>query len=797
MSNINEKLNKKEKKEKKDHGENGEIKEHKVNIENKEKGISNEKLKEKNKDKSKEKKKEENEEKKEHSKEKSKKKSKKEKKDFNKYTNKIQTHSKEVRDHISKEGEIKNNEVRELFNQLKESSKKTSSAKLIEIISNSKEDMFLSYSKERSSEKYKWYLNIVRANDANENNLLYVISRLIGGICSTGSEFREGFTYALEYFIKAFDTFIDYNVMFSAANKESYHKKTETSHFKNNFCKGRIAIYSAILTHSSQLNSELYLEIINSLLKTLESNHNYPIEETSLRAFDSFLASVEKKDFFSSKKGHKVLEAIIVTWFDFIKKPNFRLFYYTSLLILNSYKNLNLFKNFMANLIKTKPKTFSLELTLFQEEDIKFVLTELINKQRDHCLLNYIECFCKEELKFIAVLWNTITDHKLVSELINSSNKSYQYLLSKISIIIINCLGSSNEYLKLFEIFNFNFFKQFLNFEGGKVKLNYILTILNALVNEIKDKKPNSEYSSSILLLFSSNCLSPITFKPIFNFFFERLNIKEREEYVENLLSNKPKKQVKSSEMEIDDSNSELEKEEYFEGNYGNEDYRSQFFTKMNILKNICNLKHLINEDITKMILEHTVKIYLSKNNEPYQEIITYLEDKIVNIFCSSNSKPEEESSNLCKEMTKFNKLIFRLIKSEIKLDEETYSNFKKTLKYIDDSIKTPKKFENSILKDFNHACMKLINLTLFLYLKNPTEMEDTIFDLIELLKETEKDKSELSSNFHKVFTEICLQLNSLGSQTLADLVMKTFKRVSGYLNINSIEVLKDYLVEI
>ena len=48
---------------------------------------------------------------------------------------------------------------------------------------------------------------------------------------------------------------------------------------------------------------------------------------------------------------------------------------------------------------------------------------------------------------------------------------------------------------------------------------------------------------------------------------------------------------------------------------------------------------------------------------------------------------------------------------------------------------------------------------------------------------------------FEQVFTEICLQLNSYGSQTLIEFIMRTFKKVSPFLGVESLNVLKSYVL--
>lgn len=216
----------------------------------------------------------------------------------------------------------------------------------------------------------------------------------------------------------------------------------------------------------------------------------------------------------------------------------------------------------------------------------------------------------------------------------------------------------------------------------------------------------------------------------------------------------------------------------------------------------------------------------MSNKIDPYQEIITYLEDKLVFLYLSLNTnynfanKKEEQSiseedsieneKSLTKGMHKLNKKIFRLMKEKVlTVEDEDYSTFKKTVKLIEEKLKTPhQKDVSASIKEFRHAVLKLLLITQVLYLRSPGELEDTLFDLTELLNETETGVSgengkkngkesksiRVSDKFHSIFTEICLQLNTLGSQTLIEFVMRTFKRVSAYLNAESIKALVEYV---
>ena len=52
-----------------------------------------------------------------------------------------------------------------------------------------------------NKEKYKFYLKVF---SSQSEDLLYTINRLIGGICSTATDYREGFGITFQLFLDKF-----------------------------------------------------------------------------------------------------------------------------------------------------------------------------------------------------------------------------------------------------------------------------------------------------------------------------------------------------------------------------------------------------------------------------------------------------------------------------------------------------------------------------------------------------------------------------------------------------------------
>lgn len=141
--------------------------------------------------------------------------------------------------------------------------------------------------------------------------------------------------------------------------------------------------------------------------------------------------------------------------------------------------------------------------------------------------------------------------------------------------------------------------------------------------------------------------------------------------------------------------------------------------------------------------------------------------------------------------------LLHSLFKSKkIQIQEDDYNSFNKVL------VKVKKILKEYVTKsdrsgELSLTVLKILLMTLLIYPRNTRDLDDVVFDLLELLKETtsgEEKKRKDGNNFDKVFTDVCLTLNSIGNGMLTEYVMKNFKNVSKYMGKGSIEVIADFL---
>ena len=504
-------------------------------------------------------------------------------------------------------------------------------------------------------EKYRNYLPIFKTEveGINSNNLLYIFSRLVGGICSIETEYRDGYCFTLMQILKKFDDIIDYNEMIQTIKKESFFKKSESSTSKNILSSGRLLLFSCILSASKLVSGEVLYDIFSNILSTLESNYSAQSEETAIKTIQCFIDSLFKGQFEclnNSKKSHKTIESIFSILFDFSKlsiikqdkvfKPekskskgknkdfrnknnhnqetfksrsiNTLLFQSSVILLLNkvvksdvssksSNSTLQGVYNYLSNFLKQNPK-YSVDNKTFteiqaEESSFYFVMKELLSKSgKNHVYLEILEDFLKttirnKEPKYIAYVWNCMTTQENVMKFMEISNKNYQFFLSKLSQIVIEALGESKFKAKIFEIFDINFFVNFLKFEGGKTKhkcLSQILSVLHEVLASMKaEEKEIKDYCSRIIRLFDGKGFSTLTFKPFFVYLFEKIGEEKRAEYVNFLISTQKVGNGINNKMEVDEEEEEEDEDELMEENYGNDESRKVFYSKINALKTI------------------------------------------------------------------------------------------------------------------------------------------------------------------------------------------------------------------
>ena len=133
---------------------------------------------------------------------------------------------------------MKNSDFLSWFNGLHKSNQKDN------IISNANNIISsISIDEKNSTINKEKYKNFLKVFASPCDDLLYTINRLVGGICSTGVEYREGFGITLQLFLDKFSKEINYSELLESIQKESYVPKSEKNNVKICALSGKIFIY--------------------------------------------------------------------------------------------------------------------------------------------------------------------------------------------------------------------------------------------------------------------------------------------------------------------------------------------------------------------------------------------------------------------------------------------------------------------------------------------------------------------------------------------------------------------------
>ena len=156
-----------------------------------------------------------------------------------------------------------------------------------------------------NKEKYRFYLKVF--NTQNED-LLYTINRLIGGICSTATDFRQGFGITLQLFLDKFINEINISELLEGIQKESYVPKNEKNNIRLAALSGKLFVYK-ILLNLHNLSEENLIFMMKQILniakgqKLLEEACIVLIEELFNKIFNEYY-DIKKN------KNNKLLEGL-------------------------------------------------------------------------------------------------------------------------------------------------------------------------------------------------------------------------------------------------------------------------------------------------------------------------------------------------------------------------------------------------------------------------------------------------------------------------------------------------------
>lgn len=436
-------------------------------------------------------------------------------------------------------------------------------------------------------EKFKEYTDCFINKEINLA-LIYTLSRLVGGISSTGVEYRKGFSLALAKLMRKVNENVLFDKLYEVIMKESYFKKTEVQSIKNALSSGRIVLFEILLSTSlSVLPSEIFTKILSQTLSTVESNS--ASEKEAIVLFQKLIETLLSQEKIQ-KKTQKSIEDNLENWLCLSKDHKNYLFFISIVFILNaslyrkgSQSTNAAFLSFLTNFIKAKVK-YSIKGIFSDSANIATFFNKIVDNNKNHISLELFFSLLKtsfeaKDTDLLAQSWNCLTDKNSAVELIKKSNKNYQYLLAKFSLFLLDTISDID---KIYSIFDFNYFKSFISFEGGKDKHNHINQIVQSLSSRLSNTESGNKleaYSKQMLGLYLNLSLSPIANKSFFSILYRSLTENARAEFIDKVVNLRNKSSDEQSE----------------EDERINEEAKELLYAQFNIIKAVISVSNIIN----------------------------------------------------------------------------------------------------------------------------------------------------------------------------------------------------------
>ena len=666
--------------------------------------------------------------------------------------------------------------------------------------SNSKENILsnannivsgISISQNNSSLNKEKYKNFLKVFSSPCDDLLYTINRLIGGICSTGVEYREGFGITLQLFLDKFSKEINFIELLQSIQKESYVPKSEKNNVKVCAISGKIFIYKILLGINS-LSEDNIILIIKQILPIPKQYKN--MEEACLLLIKEIFDKIFS-DFFDIKKNknNKLLEGILKSLDiicehknDYIKtETNFEFSLY--FLLMNYLDNI---KGFISPKIQedffdnNNPES---QQPLFKYFSILLSLPiryQNINS-KDANIFNYSLKLVYDLLikinnnKYAYKIWNILIDPMCVEEFRKISSKNFESLIFSYSLFLIQNFFNIKY---IFQIFDESFFLSLMQFKSNK-RVKYAISITQIISDKISSLNEEEDNNQTTIEDYCLKCLnifgyeqegkySPKTLKNFYLFLLGKISEEQKIEYINNLLKLNQDKSIEEIQFSLnclkilyfEESNTKIiNKEikskiiEYFLINF----YSDLFDININFSYSI--------EEMTLNLIMNLIKPTIV-DNKP----VPIKSSKAINIL----SNVHKNIKNLIKEKKILNNEEENEENEEIL--EEIRKNYKKYFKKLtkEENIKSTK----------SRIIVKFGLIILFLYLKHPDDFGEDLEDLINIIEH------DFDKEWMKVFTALCLNLIHKGSPIINDIVMNEYKKMSCFIGKDGFDVIVEYL---
>ena len=632
-----------------------------------------------------------------------------------------------------------------------------------------------------NKEKYKFYLKIF---STQSEDLLYTINRLIGGICSTATDYREGFGITLQLFLDKFSKEINISELLEGIQKESYIPKNEKNNIRLAALSGKLFVYKILLALHN-LSEDNLIFIVKQIIIIAKSQKS--LEEGCASLIDEIFNKIFS-DYFDIKKNknNKLLEGIFKSLENVLEHKNNlseidnNLEFCAYFILMSYFDNIKGFvsskivEDFFDNKNEEINQPLYKYFCILLELPIKY---QNINT-KDANIFNFSLKYLYQLLiklnnnKYAYKIWNILIDEKCVENFNKISSKNFESLIYTYSLFLIHNFFDINFTL---QIFDESFFLSLTQFQTNK-KIKYVINITDIIsekIENIDDNKIIEEYCKKCLNIFGNEIegkYSPKTLKKFYLFLLRKISKEEKNKYINDLLNLEENNNIEEIQFNLN---------------------------ALKILYTENSNTKVINDDIKNKIISFFLKNYYSDLFDIDIYFSYSIEEMTLNLILSlikpefiENKLVPIKSSKAINILIEIHKNIQKLFKEKIifynedkdsdELNEELKSSYKNKYKALikEEYLKTTK----------SRIIVKFGLILLFLYLKHPEDFEDDINDIIAILEHN------FDKDWMKVFTALCLNLLHKGSPLINDVVMNEYKKMSSYIGKDGYDVIVEYL---
>ena len=619
----------------------------------------------------------------------------------------------------------------------------------------------LTSSNEVKNEKYKDYMKICK-NPSED--LLYTVRRLIGGLASTGVEFRKGFSLTFSLLVSKFGKDLNMKEILDCIQKESFVPKNEKNHIKTCAFSGRLLMYRIILNEKS-LSSDNILFILKQVLNITV---NKSLEESVIVLFKELFSKIFENYYTDIKNENKLYDGMFKLLDNYtvnknsLNKANSN-FEFAIYFLLIPY--MDKFKGFLPSNIKKEMFDSSLEETESPLKKYFDIIMKLpIKEGKDFNVTFCYLCELLEKIndkKYAYKIWNILIDQKCIESFKAISLKNFELLIYNYSSFI---LTKFFEIDYIVQIFDDSFFISLLKFSSNK-KFKYVQSlneiITKAITSQKYDNKVVNTYCEKLLNIFgveSEEKYSPNALKTFFIFLFDHIAQDAKEKFIASLIND--------SQNEDDEENLE------------------QLIFRISALKTLFLFDTTLDEANRTKIINFFLQTFYASSPDVDIELDHIIEERTT-LLILSLIKPTMQNGEIVQlKQSKAIKILLNLHKNNIQslikgkkiiLDSKNYMKYYKQFS---------KEEKESDLK--SKLLSKLGLVLLVFYLKSEIDFQQEIEDIIEIKK--------FDKEWSKMFTDLTLNIMHKGNVMLSEFAMGIYKKMSKHIGKEGVDILIQFL---